>query len=245
MTTDGKPLVLDGIERRTTSMVEAVVERLKHEILGGQLSPGSPLPAETELCTMLKVSRATLRESLQVLEQMGVVARDDTPRRRLIVPDEDVRLSRLGLRDLLQYRRVTFDEVFDVLDVVNPQITRLAATEATEDDRTAIRATITALADATDPAEAERLHLRFHDQIANASKNRIWLVVWRSIDAALSSSDIHAVSGPTTAPTLYEVHAPIARAVLAGDPDRAAAAIRRHDAVTKKAYGATGRRGRR
>ncbi len=229
-------LVVAGIERRTTSMVGAVVDRLKNEILRGQFSAGSPLPAETELCAMLKVSRATLRESLQVLEQIGVVARDEGPRRRLVVPGEDVRLSRLALHDLLHYQRVTIEEVFDVLDVVGPQIIRLAAAEATAEDRAAIEATITAMAETSDAAEAERLHRLFHTQTAQASKNRFWLIVWSSIDAALISMNVHAVASPTTVPSLYQLHAPIARAVLSGEPEKAARSILKHDAVFKKAH---------
>lgn len=229
-----RQFVVAGIERHPVSVVEAVVQQLKNEILGNQLPPGSLLPAEAELCAMLKVSRATLRESLQVLEQMGVVARDDTPRRRLVVPAEEVRLTRLSLHDLLHYRRVSFEEVFDVLDVVGPQLIRLAATEATGEDREAIRATIAAMAETTDPGEAEQVHRRFHNLTAEASKNRFWAAVWHSIDAALVSMDVHAVAGPTTTPSLYELHAPIATAVIKGQPGKASAAVLRHDAALRE-----------
>jgi DNA-binding FadR family transcriptional regulator len=227
-------LVVSELVRRPTT-VEAVVEQLKAEILGGQLKQGTPLPGENELCSMLKVSRATLRESLQVLEQMGVIARDDTAR-RLVVPNEDIRLTRLGLHDLLQYEWVSFEEVSEVIDVIGPQIMRLAAIGATPEQKRELADVIAAMGATTDPEETTRLHDSFHHIAVGACRNRFWLSLWRSINGALTTMDIHAVSGPNSNPTMYELHAPIAEAIIAGDEERAAASALRHNAVFKEVY---------
>ncbi|WP_329609273.1 FadR/GntR family transcriptional regulator [Arthrobacter sp. ATA002] len=42
-------------------------------ILDSRLQAGSPLPTEAELCSALGVGRNTLRESLKVLQALGVV----------------------------------------------------------------------------------------------------------------------------------------------------------------------------
>lgn len=52
---------------------EQVMAQIEERILDGRLRAGDHLPAERELAVMLGVSRPSLRESLRVLEALGVV----------------------------------------------------------------------------------------------------------------------------------------------------------------------------
>lgn len=56
-----------------SSVVDAVTDRLRHEILAGRLSAGARLPSERELSVALGVNRLTLRAALARLEAMGLV----------------------------------------------------------------------------------------------------------------------------------------------------------------------------
>ncbi|MCA9584584.1 MAG: FadR family transcriptional regulator [Myxococcales bacterium] len=56
-----------------SSVVDAVADRLRREILAGRLEPGSRLPSERELSLALGVNRLTLRAALARLEAMGLV----------------------------------------------------------------------------------------------------------------------------------------------------------------------------
>src|SRR5580692_5474590 len=56
------------------SVVDAVADRLRGEILSGRLRPGTRLPSERELSLALGVNRLTLRASLARLEALGLVA---------------------------------------------------------------------------------------------------------------------------------------------------------------------------
>ena len=47
------------------SVVDAVADRLRSEILSGRLRPGTRLPSERELSLALGVNRLTLRASLE------------------------------------------------------------------------------------------------------------------------------------------------------------------------------------
>src|ERR1041384_5455915 len=64
--------VLGPIAR--SSVVDAVADRLRSEILAGRLPAGSRLPSERELSLALGVNRLTLRASLARLEAIGLVA---------------------------------------------------------------------------------------------------------------------------------------------------------------------------
>ncbi len=63
--------VLGPIAR--SSVVDAVADRLRGEILAGRLPAGSRLPSERELSLALGVNRLTLRASLARLEALGLV----------------------------------------------------------------------------------------------------------------------------------------------------------------------------
>ena len=56
-----------------SSVVDAVADRLRNEILAGRLAAGSRLPSERELSLALGVNRLTLRAALARLEAMGLV----------------------------------------------------------------------------------------------------------------------------------------------------------------------------
>ena len=56
-----------------SSVVDAVSDRLRGEILAGRLAAGSRLPSERELSLALGVNRLTLRAALARLEAMGLV----------------------------------------------------------------------------------------------------------------------------------------------------------------------------
>jgi GntR family transcriptional repressor for pyruvate dehydrogenase complex len=56
------------------SVVDAVADRLRNEILSGRLRPGTRLPSERELSLALGVNRLTLRASLARLEALGLIS---------------------------------------------------------------------------------------------------------------------------------------------------------------------------
>jgi GntR family transcriptional regulator, transcriptional repressor for pyruvate dehydrogenase complex len=56
-----------------SSVVDAVADRLRGEILAGRLPAGSRLPSERELALALGVNRLTLRAALARLEALGLV----------------------------------------------------------------------------------------------------------------------------------------------------------------------------
>src|SRR5262249_27415042 len=57
-----------------SSVVDAVADRLRGEILAGRIPPGTRLPSERELSLALGVNRLTLRAALARLEALGLVS---------------------------------------------------------------------------------------------------------------------------------------------------------------------------
>lgn len=56
-------------------LYSVIANRAEARIRSGQWAPGSRLPPERELCTVLDVSRATLRQALAELEERGLISR--------------------------------------------------------------------------------------------------------------------------------------------------------------------------
>ena len=75
------------IARRKLS--HEVLDRLLPRIRSGEFAVGSLLPSERELMVTLGVGRPAVREALQTLERMGLVARLRVGLGRLVEADDD------------------------------------------------------------------------------------------------------------------------------------------------------------
>src|SRR6202034_3582540 len=56
-----------------TTLTADICRKMVSQLIGGNWSEGSKIPAERELCQMLGVGRASLREALKALEIMGMI----------------------------------------------------------------------------------------------------------------------------------------------------------------------------
>lgn len=66
----------EAIERQSsTPYYQQLFTTLERRLRTGQMAPGERLPSENELCTEFGLSRATVRQALQLLETRGLVHR--------------------------------------------------------------------------------------------------------------------------------------------------------------------------
>jgi DNA-binding FadR family transcriptional regulator len=70
---DNRDLMLEFKEIDTSSLVDKVEKRLIEVFLHKELKPGDSIPKETELASIMGVSRTVIRESLNRLKTMGLV----------------------------------------------------------------------------------------------------------------------------------------------------------------------------
>jgi DNA-binding GntR family transcriptional regulator len=152
-------------ELGSPSLVELATDRLRHEILSGELPPGVRL-VEGQVCTRLGISRAPLREALRHLAEQGLV--EHLPRR-------GVRVASLSPRDV--------EELFDVRDVLERHAVRLALPlkerrlDGVRDELEAMR-TAARSGDAFTRAEA---HRRFHAELVALADHRHLLLTYASV----------------------------------------------------------------
>ncbi len=167
--------VLGPIAR--SSIVDAVVERIRGEILGGRLAAGSKLPSERELSLALGINRLTLRAALAQLEAMGLVATRHGAGTVVASWRERAGLDALGalakaLAPNDPARTELLAAILEVRRVLAAETVALAAERATDADLAAIRDVAEAQkAHVNDPVAMARGDVAFQRAVVRAARN--------------------------------------------------------------------------
>jgi len=211
----GKDIVAAGSDGagggagRARSLRDAAYEAIKADILAGDLLPGSAI-SEAERAEALQTSRTPIREALQALAQEGLVE---------VFPKRGTFVARLSARDVR--------ESFELREAVETACARLAAERRTDEDLEQMRAAvIDPPARPVDDGHYSRL-ADFHHVIVLAAQNRYLAQAFEDtasrIDLAsrlASQVDTHQEAGST--------HLAVYEAIVRGDGEAAAEAMRRH-----------------
>jgi GntR family transcriptional regulator, transcriptional repressor for pyruvate dehydrogenase complex len=223
--------VFEQIRRRM--LYEEVGDQIREAIIDGRLAPGEPLPPERELARDLGVSRASVREALRALVAQGVISESGRgPARTLIAGDLSAPL-RETISQLLRLGRVEFGELVEVRCILEAAALERASAHPHHprlDEAEEALATMRQPEVSVDDYEAA--DIAFHLALAAATDNEALYLGIMAIREAASRhilADLHARPNPTiTQENLTEQHAEMLAAVRAGDPERAAAALREH-----------------
>lgn len=149
---------------KTAPVVSAYLRKVVHR---GELGPGDRLPAERQLALTLGVSRDTLREALQDLEQAGYLVRRRGVTGGAFVTDLARPFADWQARAVADPARI--QEFWDLREAVEVQIVRLAAVRRTAAQLKALEETDGELRAAETRAEFRRTDLQFHGLLAEAA----------------------------------------------------------------------------
>lgn len=211
---------------RTTVSAE-IRARLLEAIQSGELAPGTPLPAERQLCEEFGVARTSVREAIQGLMTAGyLVRRGNRPVVAEQLPD-----IQFGGDD----RKALVRQLFEVRRVIEPAMAEFAAMRATEDER----AEIAELAKRTTRQleEFREIDRAFHSAIARACGNPMLHEVHAKALVALFGSgefasllyaEINRREVNEIIVSSTESHRAIADAIVRGQVNKTVAAVERH-----------------
>lgn len=167
---DGESVALLGGEPRTKAT--SLTDRLITAIAVGEYSPGERLPPERDLAASLGVSRATVRQALQHVTELGLI---ETRRGRAggafvasaswedVAPDVARRTLETEIPRLL--------DLYDYRCMAEGMIARAAAERRTADDVAALEKALEEFRAATSMTQARNADRRLHGLITAAARN--------------------------------------------------------------------------
>jgi GntR family transcriptional regulator, transcriptional repressor for pyruvate dehydrogenase complex len=206
---------------------ELLADRLRDQIVAGALQVGDRLPSEARLAEQEGVSRSTVRESLRMLQEAGLIERS-SPRIMVVRRAED-HLAQRHLTDALKRRNVTFAHLYEALLALEPELTRLATERCDEADIAALRGMIRAQERSLERFdEWSRLDQEFHLVIADISANPALIIARAPITELLLPTLRDFMNSRTLTERATRYHHRMLFEIEARDPDLAAAVARRH-----------------
>lgn len=211
------------------------MSQIEERILDGRLKAGDHLPSERELAQMLGVSRPSLRESLRVLEALGVVEI-----RRGGGVDGGAALVGTpgpGFVNLLKLQLALGH--FSAMDVLETRIAletwscSEAAYRSTDTDHAELAEILDSMDDPLIEAkEFNRLDTAFHVRIAEAAGNSLTAHLMGSLRIAINRQMIEAYENlddwHQTAETVRHEHRNILQAITRQDAPAAARFVSAH-----------------
>ena len=214
-------------------MADYVIEEIKKRIEDGRLRQGDKLPNQTEFAQELGVSRLSLREALQTLEQMGVVRQRPKTGTVITVAATD-RWAESILPPMLEDAESIF-ELLRARKVIEGAIAAYASSCADSNDVKKLEQLVNTAEKALargNMRECIELDIQFHITLMSIPQNRyltnMYLTVYNRIVQYMSEVF-------RTAPALWESaivhHRDIVKAVAAGNVAEVIAAVEKeHDA---------------
>jgi GntR family transcriptional regulator, transcriptional repressor for pyruvate dehydrogenase complex len=165
---------------RTRRTFEEALEQIAEAIRAGDLRQGDRLPSERDLAAQMQISRPTLREAIEVLVESGVLQVRTGQSGGMFVASDVVPLQLLRERGELRVNEVA--QVLEARRVLEPQVAQLAAVYGTAADFDAMERTIGLQREARgDHLRSLQMDLRFHLQMARATRNETIVALMRTV----------------------------------------------------------------
>jgi DNA-binding FadR family transcriptional regulator len=207
---------------------EDVANQLKQSILLGHFNTGDKLPAERELAEEFKVSRVAIREALRKLENSGFIVTRQGATGGAYVTDLTFEYLINAFLDLFLADKISVPELRQVRVIIEPQVARLAASRITSEyaQRLKHALEVEELPISSLSEDMERKQ-KAHIILAEMSGNRILEALVRSL-MGLTRRAVEAAEADPRFMHPAGMHHPIVEAVLRGDAEAAASAMKKH-----------------
>ena len=167
--------VYDEVMRSQRPKVDLTTQLLgtfKQLISEGTLSPGARLPGERDLASSLKVSRGSLRQTLKMLEVMGVISQRVGDGTYLNAAGPSILAEPMEFLVLLD--GTSMEELMEARLIVEPELAARAASRATPELIACLRESLDRMQGSRDQhAQLIGEDLSFHRTIFQMADNRV------------------------------------------------------------------------
>lgn len=205
------------------------MQQLRSLILRGHYATGDKLPPERKLAEELGVNRASLREAIKALEQMGLVKTRQGDGTRVLdfmqtagvelvshlvagtadgVPSVEV------LEDVMEFRRIFARDV-----------AYMAAEKASAEDIARLEDVVKRGEGELTPEELLKIDFEFYLEVTRTAKNRVFQLLINTIRAAVQSHAIFFAQVSPAGPVIRKHQRDVLNAIKAHEPDKASKAV--------------------
>ncbi len=200
-----------------------------NQIADSNLPPGTVLESETEMMEKFGVSRASLRESLRILEMLGLLWMKPGPGGGPVVDTVDGRDFGATTSLYYQLAGATYLEIVEARVLLEPSAARLAAERRTEAHVEALEefSLQARAADLTVDPQFRRAGQDFHGLLAEMTGNRVLSLLVRSCTEVFGGH-VEYLYPIASRPEVLNVHDAISAAVVGQQSELAAALMKAH-----------------
>ncbi|MGN6359570.1 MAG: FadR/GntR family transcriptional regulator [Thermomicrobiales bacterium] len=215
---------------------EDAARAIRDYIVEHQLRPGDMLPSERQIQQQLGISRASVREALRVLQNMGLV--EARHGKGLFVKQVDFTPLIDAYIDSLGQIDESFLHLLQIREVLELGAAKIAARERTPDELAALAAVLAAMRQRIELGEtALGEDLEFHNQLVRVAHNPLLDRLYSAITPFLLAVRERATDGGSRAADwqrAYQAHAAIFQAVSEQDAARAVGLMQDHLATVRQ-----------
>ena len=210
----------------SSTVVNAVVEKLRQALACGQWRSGEMLPGQRELAEQLGISRPSLREALTVLETLGLVR--SMPGKGVLVLDPDSSELVLATPAVAE---ASLEDVLQLRYTLEPFIVGLVAQSISSQETGQLRLTLMDMREALDAGDGEAgvsAYIAFHEALFALTSNPIFQSVVQQTGNALKQSAQMLRKSPEHLAARLAENEAVVRAIRNKDSAQASAQMRRH-----------------
>ena len=225
MTTDANATIARSPERKLASKV---AEQIIADITRHNLVVGTVIGSETDLLDRHQISRAVFRESVRLLEHLGMASTRRGPGGGLVVSAPSTAAVTQAFMVYLTYAGMKLDHLLEARQLLEGAIARLAAERADEDQIMAMRERLAddRIRESADTSEHHVLHVMIARSTGNPAAELFTDALGR-LTARWAYQDRPAAEQQVALEATVRAHELIVDAIMSGD---AAAAERRMSA---------------
>jgi GntR family transcriptional regulator, transcriptional repressor for pyruvate dehydrogenase complex len=214
--------------RRAAKTAETVAAAIVRDIVSRNLNSGDRLPSEAAMLAHYRVSRASLREALRLLEVQELIRLKPGPGGGPIVSAVDPRnLAKISML-YLHLGGATYQELFEAQQVMGRTDAERAARNP---DRQRVRAAMKPFLSEDQPVQGPdywTVTNEFHGAVGELAENRVIELMSRIVgsiwhERIVTRMDTHSVRGQ-----IHAEHREIARAIAARQPAKAGRLMHDH-----------------
>lgn len=219
----------DGQDERVARrpVAEQIVRRIATLFESGELAPGDKLPPERRLAEVFGVSRGSVREAIKSLVEAGLLESRAGSGTYVVADRQDEFAA--SLLDSLGRSRKKLKEILQVRQILEPQIARLAAQNATPADVVQLRMLLTCqrreIATGGTGRDADSA---FHATLARITGNPVLFELVEDIADILAESRSDFLQTEERRIASLAAHERILIAVEKGDPEAAQKCMEEH-----------------